>query len=136
MTFKQTKPSCQNLKKLVNTFLEKKTKEKLRRAMETKKPQESGLASRATSAETFRGHCKTWMKKGTCAEGDSCRWIHDQSQKGPRAGRPSRERSKTPGRLGSRSASRESSKKRSTCQNSRQRSTSSKDHRKQGKAHQ
>merc|ERR1711954_19146 len=48
ITFKQIQPSYQNLKKLVYTFLEKKTKEKLPRAMETKK-QESGLASRATS---------------------------------------------------------------------------------------
>ena len=33
IVYKQTKPSYQNLKKLVNTFLEKKTKDKLRKAM-------------------------------------------------------------------------------------------------------
>ena len=28
------------------------------------------------------GHCRDWVKKGTCARGDSCPYIHDDSLKG------------------------------------------------------
>ena len=53
LDFKQIPPSYQKLKNLVNTFLEKKNKDKLTKAMEAKQNQESGLASKTTPSETF-----------------------------------------------------------------------------------